>query len=123
MAKKEVYIDEANKVIFTNLNGYLEQIKKSVKEQDKGREYYIQREINISKIKIEEKLLTKSNIYRLRVYYNNTMWTFYLENYEQVKEKIEEILKNGLYLFDDEKAYRFDKFIVDLIRVRIWTKK
>ena len=117
MAKKEVFIDEANKVIFTNLNGYLEQIKKSVKEQDKSKEYYIQREISISKIKIEEKLLTKSNIYRLRVYHKNTMWTFYFENYEQVKEKIKEILENGLYLFIDEKAYRFDKFVVDLIKV------
>jgi len=117
MAKIEVYVDENSKTIFKELNKYINKLKISVIEQDKKREYYIQREISIHKECVDKELLKLPKIYRLIVKYKNTEWKFYLKNYEDVKNKIMEILKNGLYLFIDEKTYIFDYFKIDVFKV------
>jgi len=117
--KIEVYIDEDNKIIFKDLDKYLDKLKNSVIEQDKKREYYIQRKISIHKETIEEELLKLPAIYRLRVSYRDTEWKFYLKSYEDVKNKIIQILKNGLYLFIDEKTHTFDNFKIEMLKVEI----
>jgi len=114
---EEVYIDEDNKVIFQDLHKYLNKLKNSIVEQDKRREYFIQKEVCIRKEKIDEDLLKLPVIYRLKVTYKDTEWKFYLKNYEEVKNKIIEILKNGLHSFICEKVYIFDSFSVELFKV------
>jgi len=117
--KIEVYIDENNKKIFRNLDKYLNKLKNSVIEQDKKREYYIQREVKIYKEIINEELLKLPIIYRLKAIYADTEWKFYLKHYEEVKDKIIQILKEGLYLFFDEKTKLFDKFEIEIFEVEI----
>jgi len=117
-AKIEVYIDESNKTIFRDLNKYLNKLKLSAIEQEK-REHYIHRKISIYKESIDKELLKLPKIYRLIVDYKDTEWKFYLKNYEDVKNKIIWILRNGLHLFIDEKIYVFDKFKIEVFKVEV----
>jgi len=120
MAEKiGVYIDEDNKTIFKDLNKYLNKLKNSVIEQDKKQ--------RIRKESIDKELLRLPKIYRLNVNYKlpniyrlivdkyNTERKFYLKNYEDVKDKIRWILKNGLYLFIDKKIYVFDYYKIEVL--------
>jgi len=101
----EVYVDEDNKIIFRDLNKYLNELKNSAIEQDKT---------------IDDKGVL---IYRLKVSHRNTEWRFHLKSYEEVRNEIIRILKDGLYLFIDEKIYNFDNFSIELLKVKDGERK
>ncbi len=47
MAKKIIYEDDANDVIFFDLKDYLKELSKDILKQDRQRSYYIQRNVSI----------------------------------------------------------------------------